>query len=164
MKKHLLYFAYGSNMTLDRMQKTVPGSEFVAIGVIINYDFGFGDYISENWNGAPATIYPKKGSMVWGAVWRIPVSGIAPLDTIEGVAAGIYNRLYVPVMVGEEEVFCYTFMMVAPVSDSALPSVTYLEEILNSAERIYLPIEYLTKLRKFNSNGKVARKKILSVS
>lgn len=66
-----LYFAFGSNLSSERIRKNSPSAAFVSIARLPGYDLRFCGYASENWKGATATIWKEEGAEMWGVVWRI---------------------------------------------------------------------------------------------
>lgn len=74
-----LYFAYGSNLLMQRIHINNPSAKRAGIGKLKNYRLDFNTYAAR-WRGAVATIVPTKDSYVWGAIWEIEQKDMASLD------------------------------------------------------------------------------------
>ena len=81
-----LYFAYGSNINLDQMDRRCPNAQVVGPVVLENYKLLFR---SNTRNAGVATIRPHKGRKVHGLLWKITPECEKSLDIYEG-----YPRLY----------------------------------------------------------------------
>ena len=68
-----LYFAYGSNLDLEQMAQRCPDAETVGPVRLENYELRF------RGNGF-ATVTPKKGSVVYGLVWKLTPNCEQSLD------------------------------------------------------------------------------------
>jgi gamma-glutamylcyclotransferase len=64
-----LYFAYGSNMSRLKMEKFAPDATVVTIGWLQDWYF----CLRHRWHdgSAKATVIPRKGSIVWGVLYRV---------------------------------------------------------------------------------------------
>lgn len=82
-----LYFAYGSNINLEQMAWRCPGAEVFGPAVLEGYELLFRGN-SRRGSGV-ATIAPKKGSRVYGLLWKITPGNEQSLDIYEG-----YPSLY----------------------------------------------------------------------
>lgn len=137
--KEKLYFAYGSNMNLNQMAFRCPDAEVVESVRLEGYRLAF--RTNGGGNGV-ATILPEEGSYVDGVLWRISERDEQHLDHYEGFPF-LYGKE--PVTVTNQdgvrrEIMAYT--MNSPYKDKpAMPSVSYLEGILNLDEKI--TIDYL---------------------
>ncbi|CAL8261966.1 unnamed protein product [Boreogadus saida] len=96
---HFLYFAYGSNLLKERLQKRNPSATFFSVGYLKDYTlkFGWSEHFGDvnNWHGGVATIEESIGEEVWGVVWRMGFENLQTLDDQEGVQEGVYRPLQV---------------------------------------------------------------------
>ena len=131
--KEKLYFAYGSNMNLNQMAFRCPDAEVVESVRLEGYRLAF--RTNGGGNGV-ATILPEEGSYVDGVLWRISERDEQHLDHYEGFPF-LYGKE--PVTVTNQdgvrrEIMAYT--MNSPYKDNpAMPSVSYLEGILNGCRQ-----------------------------
>ena len=113
--KEKLYFAYGSNMNLNQMAFRCPDAEVVESVRLEGYRLAF--RTNGGGNGV-ATILPEEGSYVDGVLWRISERA-EQVTNQDGV---------------RREIMAYT--MNSPYKDKpAMPSVSYLEGILNGCRQ-----------------------------
>jgi gamma-glutamylcyclotransferase (GGCT)/AIG2-like uncharacterized protein YtfP len=123
-----LYFAYGSNLSLEGMASRCPDSEPVGRATLDGWALTF--------NGV-ADIERREGARTQGALWRISDRDLERLDAYEGYP-GLYRRELVTVRIGEGEVVALTYVM----NDDyvGLPSPSYHETIKRGYEQWDLPI------------------------
>ena len=76
------YFAYGSNMNWQQMQRRCPSSRFVCVGRLIDYQFGITRH-SRLRDCGTANVYPVPGQEVWGIVYDICAEDLEKLDGFE---------------------------------------------------------------------------------
>lgn len=132
-----LYFAYGSNMSLNQMDFRCPQASVVENVRVEDYRLTF---CSMNPGNGVATILPEEGSHVDGVLWRITPECEKSLDRYEG-----YPRLYGKETIHvknaegkEREVLVYT--MNEPYRNSpARPSDFYLKGILEGCRENGMP-------------------------
>lgn len=167
-----MYFAFGSNLLSNRIHIQNKTATRKGIGCLNNYQLDFGTIknFSKFWNGVPATIIPKQGSQVYGAVWEINVDQLSELDRQEGVECGIYQPLSIKISVESyedqsvQEIVCRTYQLVhnPEVLENCdrpferQPSKTYLNVILNGACETKLSEKYFEFLKKFKHNDNKA--------
>jgi gamma-glutamylcyclotransferase (GGCT)/AIG2-like uncharacterized protein YtfP len=78
----LNYFAYGSNMNWEQMQRRCPSSQFVCVGRLPDYRFAIARH-SQLRKCGTANIFPEKGSEVWGIVYQLTDQDLILLDSFE---------------------------------------------------------------------------------
>ena len=84
-----LYFAYGSNLHKEQMQKRCPDSRPIAMATLKGFELVF---------RGVADIVPKKGEFVAGALYEVSAKDKAALDRYEGYPT-LYTRFTFPVKV-----------------------------------------------------------------
>ena len=152
----VLYFAYGSNMSLAQMRQRCPASPAVGIGLLDGYRLVFPRYSAKRKCGA-ASIEPHPSEEVWGVIYDMDPADLNALDRHEGYdpqrAAHLnsYNRHNVRVLrdgAGESE--CLTY--VATVQPGTFhPSAHYHGLICAGAVENGLPQSYIQKLREITT-------------
>lgn len=132
--------------------------------------------------GAPATIAPKEGSVVYGAVYELDLANLKDLDewvvsidilflcqyflhfSQESVHEGVYIPISVPIYSKNGDVFMCRAYQLAKIPEEwdgpsskreNQPSSTYLKTIVKGAVETKLPVEYIDFLRSFEHNGNV---------
>ena len=161
-----LYFAFGSNLCSERLQKSIPDlknpDSLFGLGKVEGRRLHFAR-VSKTWKGGSATMKPDENSFVWGALWKVTTDDIKALDIQEGVHNGIYCRVRSPeditvVDINGKTVNCFTYLMNDKFEES-LPSPHYLHVIRSGASQINLPKSYqdeiLSKILTNNYTGSV---------
>lgn len=139
------YFAYGSNMSQKQMEERCGEGSFKALGraFLKGYRLVF-DGFSERWGGAVANVVPSEGGVVWGVLYDVSEKCIKTLDEREGVSSGTYGRVLVEVCSEEGKSFtAYTYLR-EPLEEGK-PSERYIERLLEGAEAVGLPEDYVNK-------------------
>ena len=77
------YFAYGSNLSPQRLQARVPGAVAMGAARLPHWTLCFDKHGRDG--SAKASIRRAVGQEVWGAVYRIDPGDRAPLDAAEGL-------------------------------------------------------------------------------
>ena len=100
----MLYFAYGSNMSADRLKKRINSACKVGIGELKDYEIVC-NKISDD-KSLKFNIEPSEGSQVYGVVYCVSESDLPKLDEFEGALHG--NKHYIREMMtiiynGEEQ-------------------------------------------------------------
>ena len=78
----MYYFAYGSNMNWQQMQRRCPSSQFVCVGRLADYRFAIARHSQLRGCGT-ANIIAEKGSEVWGVVYDVSDRDLILLDRFE---------------------------------------------------------------------------------
>jgi gamma-glutamylcyclotransferase (GGCT)/AIG2-like uncharacterized protein YtfP len=152
MDDKVYYFAYASNINHRRMHMGSPTAVFVSVAKLQDYEVVFQGADHAVWRGAMATVAPRAGSMVWGAVWEMGTRELDTLDKQERVHLGLMERLNVTVTKANgEDIQC--FLYVQAEDTPRLPSPHYLKVIIEGAEEVQLPKEYIDGLRAIKHNG-----------
>ena len=76
------YFAYGSNMNWQQMQRRCPSSRFVCIARLPDFQFGITRH-SRLRDCGTANVFPAHGQEVWGIVYEVNDAELAILDHFE---------------------------------------------------------------------------------
>jgi gamma-glutamylcyclotransferase (GGCT)/AIG2-like uncharacterized protein YtfP len=91
-----LYFAYGSNLSIEQMLHRCPGADVVGVAVLPGHRLAFGGW-SWRWGGPVATVLPAPGREVPGVLYRLGAADLAALDRFEGCPIA-YQRALRPVV------------------------------------------------------------------
>jgi gamma-glutamylcyclotransferase (GGCT)/AIG2-like uncharacterized protein YtfP len=128
MSDTLVYFAYGSNLSLDGMAARCPDSEPVGIAILGGWALTF---------RGVADIERRAGARTHGALWRISDRDLERLDAYEGYPR-LYGRKLVQVQATEAGVQALTYVM----NDDylGLPSLHYYRTIKRGYGQWGLPI------------------------
>ena len=144
------YFAYGSNMSADRLFEKRLRPEGVAIGERIagrldGWQLAFNKRARQPAGSGAGNIMVMPGSVVHGTLNLLPAKGFEVLDHYEGVTGGHYERHIVHVVRSDTgatvEAITYVALLVA---EGLRPTRDYLGHLL--AGKDLLPAEYVRRL------------------
>ncbi|CAH1112814.1 unnamed protein product [Psylliodes chrysocephalus] len=165
MSAKTMYFAFGSNLLTSRMHVMNPTAVRAGIGKLQDYQLDFVSY-SKVWQGFAATVVPKEGSHVWGALWEIPTENIPELDKQEGVQANIYYPITVDVQMPDGKTIqarCYRQVgevlevNLQNLPDQRKPTPAYLNTMIEGAVESGLPTDYIEYMKKIPHNGSTVK-------
>ena len=132
-----LYFAYGSNLDPDQMDRRCPDATAIGAASLADHAFRIGAR-------GYATVSPSPGDTVWGGLWDVSDSDLARLDTYEGVAGGLYRRETALVEIDGQ--FLATLIYMENADDLGSPSDWYLTRLVAGARWFELPDTYSINL------------------
>jgi gamma-glutamylcyclotransferase (GGCT)/AIG2-like uncharacterized protein YtfP len=123
-----IYFAYGSNLSLEGMASRCPDSRPIARATLDGWALTF---------RGVADIDQRERARTDGALWAISDRDLEHLDAYEGYP-DLYRRELVAVRAGEREITALTYVM----NDDyvGLPSSSYYRTITRGYEQWGLPI------------------------
>ena len=104
----VLYFAYGSDMSLRQMQQRLLESEIYldddnrCAAKLADHVLRFDKAIHHHPEIGLACIHAQAGSVVEGVLYELPAKAMAVLDTWEDVANGHYRRIPLEVQTASE--------------------------------------------------------------
>ncbi|HWH77305.1 MAG TPA: gamma-glutamylcyclotransferase family protein [Candidatus Binatus sp.] len=141
----MYYFAYGSNLNWQQMQRRCPSAKFVCIARLPDYEFGITRH-SRLRDCGTANVLPSKGAEVWGAVYDVSEDDLIVMDGFEDG----YRREFLPVYPHNDGNQSLTALVyVAEIeSNVPLPNSEYKRVILEGAQHWALPPSYLSMLEK----------------
>ena len=139
----VLYFAYGSNMNWQQMQRRCASSRFVCVARLSNYEFGITRH-SRLRDCGTANVFPAAGKEVWGNVYEVSDSDLVALDAFEDG----YRREMIPIYAfGDGTHPLEVLVYVAEIETNVPPaSAEYKRLILEGAKHWNLPALYLSVL------------------
>lgn len=126
------YFAYGSCMSPQDFQRTVPQFELLGRAVLDGYEVAFTIY-SDGRMGGVADIVPAPDSRVEGVLYAFPEALLDGLDAREGVPDGVYKRIQVEVDYRGQPMQAETYTVVNKADKELAPSNMYRDIILDGA-------------------------------
>lgn len=137
-----LYFAYGSNLNLEQMERRCPAARLVGPAVLHGYELRFrGNYGSSG----VATITPKQGSHVAGLLWELTPACEQALDRYEG-CPHLYEKQTVTAWDrGSQPCTVMAYVMRERFLEPAVPSATYYNSILEGYRENGLPVVWLRR-------------------
>lgn len=125
-----LYFAYGSNLSIRRMQNRCP-----AATPLHKFKLEDSKLVFRGVADCPRV----EGSVCYGGLWRITAECEESLDRYEGVHGGFYRKDYIPLNPGEFE---DSHLMLYVMNSTGVfpPAHSYLETIAQGYRDFQLPM------------------------
>lgn len=146
------YFAYGSNMSVDRKVKRTGVIRESVRCRVPGYRFAFNKAADDG--GGYANIVPDASATVWGVAYLCDETAIGGLDVCEGVSGGHYRREIVEVVTDDDEVLQALTYVAGDdfVCSERAPRDDYLDTVLKGARHHGLPEDYIEFLEALSSN------------
>jgi gamma-glutamylcyclotransferase (GGCT)/AIG2-like uncharacterized protein YtfP len=140
----LYYFAYGSNMNWEQMQRRCPSARFVCTASLPDFRFAIARH-SRLRNCGTANIFAERGSEVWGIVYDVSEPDLAILDGFEDG----YRREKLFVRAGgDRQNMLEVLVYIAKKEDAVpLPNPEYKQLIIEGARHWNIPESYLSMLQ-----------------
>ena len=136
-----LHFAYGSNMSRALMRVRCPSAKEMGTAVLDDHRF----IITAD---GYASITPRRGAVVHGALWRLTARDLAALNAYESLDSGLYHRVKLPVRAGGRRVSALVY--VARARAEGRPKAGYLDLVLAAAREQDFPDEYVRSLARWS--------------
>jgi gamma-glutamylcyclotransferase len=147
-----LYFAYGSNMALERIQARVPNAQALGRAVLAGYRLAFHKINRADGSGkCDVQLCAQPDAAVHGALYRVSEADLRVLDGYEG-RGHAYERSYLAVtdVHGQTQTACiYVALDIDP---SVKPFSWYKEHVLRGAVANALPAHYLAMIEAVESH------------
>jgi gamma-glutamylcyclotransferase (GGCT)/AIG2-like uncharacterized protein YtfP len=151
-----LYFAYGSNLSTERMTARCPSAEVFSRAVLHGFRLCF-PRTHRNWPGGVAGIVSSPGDDVEGVLYRLSAEDLLTLDGFENVAGGSYVRQRLELETPNGRIESAWVYIAQPIEGGPFPpSRRYLGTILIGAREHRLPEGYVRKLESFLGSWKDA--------
>lgn len=142
----MLYFAYGSNMSLPEMALRAPGAVPLGIGRLADHRL----FVTAD---GYVAIRRRRRHVVHGVVWQIGARDVAALDRYEGVGEGWYVRRTLPVRLAGRSAVCLVYGG-GRVAEGVRPRRRYfIEAVRASALAWNLPSRYIADLDRLGGRG-----------
>lgn len=141
-------FAYGSNLSEQRLRKRVPSATFVGRAKLEGHRLAFHKR-SVDGSGKATVEVADPGSTVWGAVFDCPEEEKPALDEAEGLGNGYNEEVITVELLGGERIEVLAYVADERAKDMALePYDWYLAYVLDGAREQGLPTGYVEELKR----------------
>jgi cation transport regulator ChaC len=136
------YFAYGSNLSRQRMAERTGAIPQARPACLKDYRLAFNCRVGAS---VYANIVPSAGSLVWGVVYLCDFRAMIELDLYEGVAHGCYRRSWVEIETeNADRLMAQTYLAGEKhVALDGKPNATYLDLIVTGAKDHGLSEQYI---------------------
>ena len=134
----MLYFAYGSNLSVPRLRQRVPSARPLAVAVLDGHRLAFHKVGRDGSAKCDAALAPQDDATLYGVVYRIDARHKPRLDDAEGLGSG-YQQKTVEVR-HADGTRCSAFTYYATHIDPGLrPYPWYKEHVVRGARAQALP-------------------------
>ncbi|MEN8262895.1 MAG: gamma-glutamylcyclotransferase family protein [Nitrospirota bacterium] len=139
----MLYFAYGSNMSIARLKKRVPSASALETGLLYEHTLAFHKIGRKDGTGkcnAHHTGAPSDYLM--GVIYRIDPDQRNSLDRIEGLGNGYTTKDVTVMSVSNKEIKALTYIA-TNINNDLKPFHWYKHHVLYGARENKLPSDYI---------------------
>ena len=141
IEKMLNYFAFGSNMSGQRMHERLGWSPSRSGAILNDYEMSFNKHSND---GGKANIMSSPSNLVEGILYSLNEEDLLILDKYEGVASKQYKRYDIEVQDYKKKFFSAVAYKALNTGKIFAPTKEYLNYILEGKE--FLTPEYYSKL------------------
>ena len=138
----LNYFAFGSNMSAQRMHERLGWSPSRSGAILNDFEMVFNKHSND---GGKANIMYSPGDLVEGILYSVNEKDLVVLDKYEGVAADQYKRYEIKVQNKNKKSILAVAYKALNTGKVSAPTEVYLNYILEGKE--FLSPEYYKKLK-----------------
>ncbi len=146
----MIYFSYGSNMSLKRLNARISKISRLGIATLFEHDLRF-HKVSKKDGSGKCDIFETKDSehLVVGVVYKIDPLEKPILDTFEGLGYG-YEEKQIRVEMNGGLVSAFTYYA-TKIDQGLRPLHWYKEHVLRGARENRLPDHYIRKIEMIDS-------------
>ncbi len=142
----MLYFAYGSNMSVRRMQRRVPSACALHTAALLGYRLAFHKVGRDGSAKCDVVPSPRADERVHGVLYRMAPQHKRDLDEHEGLGRGYAEKRVVVMaadgMLHEAFLYCATH-----IDRTLRPFDWYREHVLRGAREHGLPSDYIADIQ-----------------
>jgi len=144
------YFAYGSNMSLKRLQARVPSAERIGLYKLLEHKLKFHKQSQDGSSKCDAFFSNNSKDIIYGSLFEIAPSEKHYLDEVEGVGKGYDIKEVVVYGNNGKAVPAYTYVA-TDIIDNMQPYSWYLNHVIVGAKEVGVPTPYLNNIVKVQS-------------
>jgi len=146
------YFAYGSNMLLERLQKRCKTACFLGVAVAHGYTLDFSKKSKDDGSGKATIAKTGNDTALYGALFEIDLNECPSLDWAEGSDYDRKDEFVVRRVDNDKELTVTTYIAKHDAMEKTLtPYHWYKELILAGARQTKLPDSFIANLEKIRS-------------
>ena len=147
----MIVFAYGSNMSINRIRQRAPSAQKIANVYVNGYHFAFNKFSTEDLSGkGNISMTENDQDSVWGVLFNIDDNEIPALDRAEGG----YHRIQVTCYVEENSPFIAEAYVANAnrINNSLRPLDWYKLFVVGGAIENNLPQDYINSIEQFDTD------------
>ena len=144
-KRTYPYFAYGSNLSTERLQARVPSARARCRGRLLHHALRW-HKLGRDGSGKCDIVPTPAPSIVWGVLFDVSRDEKPALDAIEGLGIGYFEK-EVRIVTDDGECFALTYHANPDRTDPTLrPFDWYKDHVVRGAREHGLPADYIQEL------------------
>lgn len=142
-----LYFAYGSNLSTERLQARVPSARARCRGRLLHHALCW-HKLGRDGSGKCDIVPTSAPSVVWGVLFDVSRDEKPALDAVEGLGIGYFEK-EVRIVTDDGECLALTYHANPARTDAALrPFDWYKDYVVRGAREHALPADYILALER----------------
>ena len=145
-----LYFSYGSNMSVRRLQSRISTFHIVGCAKLEEHTLKFHKKSRDGSGKCDAAYMGCRTDIVFGVVFEITISQLHLLNKIEGLGNG-YEQKKVPVITEDGDVLDALTYYATDIDSSLKPYEWYKKHVLFGANEHGLPANYIATVEEFDA-------------
>ena len=146
----MLYFSYGSNMSVRRLLDRVPSAKFITIATLHEHDLRFHKKSKDGSGKCDAHKTNNHEHFIMGVVFEIAESEKPKLDKKEGLGYG-YKEKTIRLTAQSGELITASTYYATDIDPTRKPYEWYKHHVLMGAQENNLPVTYITKIKNTES-------------
>ena len=139
--KQCYYFAYGSNMSIARIQHRIPRATRISSASLAGYELKF-HKAGDDGSGKCDAYQHQEATKLIGVLYALRESDINSLDRIEGIGVGYNKRTVTVNLTKTQSVEAYMYVA-TKIDNTILPYDWYVRHVLCGAHENNLPQWYI---------------------
>ena len=143
-----LYFAYGSNLDIEQVNRRCGNSgnvRKVSIGYLPEHKLAFTQYYPD-WGGGVADVVKSPNSRVWGILYELSKEALELLDKYEGYPKDYTRTKHTIITLDGHPSLAWVYSVLRKDGDFIAPSQKYIDIIKRTAKESGFPKDYLSYL------------------
>ncbi len=141
----MLYFAYGSNMSVPRIKARIPAAEFVTIARLHGFRLTFSKPGCDHSGKCDVIQTGQEDDAVFGVVYRISALDKPILDCYEGLGVDYLERSVALHTLDGDEIRAYLYVATEQQPELS-PYDWYKKHVLCGAQEAGLPADYVASI------------------
>ncbi|MDE1464535.1 gamma-glutamylcyclotransferase family protein [Spartinivicinus poritis] len=138
----MLYFAYGSNMSVPRLQQRIGDVSLIDIAKLRSYQLRFHKCGMDGSGKCDAYYTGNNIDYVWGTIYQLESNHKHQLDKIEGLGKGYLDKIVRVINPQGKEYNAVTYYATC-IDDSLIPFDWYKTHVVYGAKSANLPSDYV---------------------
>ncbi len=141
----MLYFAYGSNMSISRLVRRVPSATRIGVCTLHNHDLRFHKISKDGSGKCDAFDTGHSADSVIGSLFEMDQADKPSLDAAEGLGSG-YDEKQVSLVMDSGKIVEAMTYYATTIDDALKPYSWYLRHVIVGANESNCPANYVRRI------------------